>query len=94
MSQNSAIGPMRKAEIGLAAARKDFELQSAGAGLDARNKQLLAERQRAVVAEQRRQVDALTLRAPFDGLLAIRRAVRRLEKLGYEVTLTPKDPAA
>jgi len=58
---------MKKAEIGLAAARKDFELQSAGAGLDARNKQLLAERQRAVVAEQRRQVDALTLRAPFDG---------------------------
>ena len=58
---------MKKAEIGLAAARKDFELQSAGAGLDARNKQLLAERQRAVVAEQRRQVEALTLRAPFDG---------------------------
>ena len=58
---------MKKAEIGLAAAGKDFELQSRGAGLDARNKQLLAERQRAVVAEQRRQVDALTLRAPFDG---------------------------
>jgi HlyD family secretion protein len=58
---------MKKADIGLAAARKDFELQSAGAGLDARNKQLLAERQQAVVAEQRRQVEALTLRAPFDG---------------------------
>jgi HlyD family secretion protein len=58
---------MKKAEIGLAAARKDFQLQSAGAGLDARNKQLLVERQRAVVAEQRRQVEALTLRAPFDG---------------------------
>ena len=58
---------MKKAEIGLAAAGKDFELQSAGAGLDARNKQLLVERQRAVVVEQRRQVDALTLRAPFDG---------------------------
>jgi HlyD family secretion protein len=58
---------MKKAEIGLAAARREFELQSAGAGLDARNKQLLAERQRAVVAEQRRQVEALTLRAPFDG---------------------------
>lgn len=58
---------MKKAEIGLAAARKDFELQSAGAGLDARNKQLLAERQQAVVLEARRQVDALTLRAPFDG---------------------------
>ena len=58
---------MKKAEIGLAAAGKDFELQSRGAGLDARNKQLLAERQHAVVVEQRRQVEALTLRAPFDG---------------------------
>ncbi len=58
---------LRKAEIGLATARKDFVLQGEGAGLDARNKQLLAERQRAVVVEQRRQVDALTLRAPFDG---------------------------
>ena len=58
---------MKKAEIGLAAARQDFDLQSRGAGLDARNKQLLAERQQAVVAEQRRQVEALTLRAPFDG---------------------------
>ncbi|WP_374558398.1 efflux RND transporter periplasmic adaptor subunit [Thermomonas sp.] len=58
---------MKKADIGLAAARKDFELQSAGAGLDARNKQLQAQRQRAVVDEARRQVEALTLRAPFDG---------------------------
>jgi len=58
---------LRKAEIGLATARNDFVLQGEGAGLDARNKRLLAERQRAVVAEQRRQVDALTLRAPFDG---------------------------
>ena len=58
---------MKKADIGLAAARKDFQLQSAGAGLDARNKQLQAQRQRAVVEEARRQVDALTLRAPFDG---------------------------
>lgn len=58
---------MKKADIGLAAARKDFQLQSAGAGLDARNKQLQAQRQRAVVEEARRQVDVLTLRAPFDG---------------------------
>src|SRR5690606_10760632 len=40
---------------------------SRGAGLDIRNKRLLADRQRAVVAELQRQVDALTLRAPFDG---------------------------
>lgn len=58
---------MKKADIGLAAARKDFDLQSAGADLDARNKQLQVQRQRAVVEEARRQVDALTLRAPFDG---------------------------
>ncbi len=58
---------MKKADIGLAAARRDSQLQGAGAGLDARNKQLQAQRQRAVVEEARRQVDALTLRAPFDG---------------------------
>lgn len=57
----------RKAEVGLAAARHDFSLQGQGAGIDARNKRLLADRQQAVVAELQRQVDALTLRAPFDG---------------------------
>jgi HlyD family secretion protein len=58
---------LKKADLGLASAQKDFALQSQGAGLDARNKKLLAERQRAVVAEAQRQVDALTIRAPFDG---------------------------
>ncbi|WP_240126915.1 efflux RND transporter periplasmic adaptor subunit [Thermomonas alba] len=58
---------LKKAEIGLTAAQRDFQLQSAGAALDARNKQLQAQRQRAVVEEARRQVEALTLRAPFDG---------------------------
>lgn len=58
---------MKKADIGLAAARRESALQATGAGLDVRNKQLQAQRQRAVVAEARRQVDALTLRAPFDG---------------------------
>lgn len=57
----------RKAEIGLAAARHDYSLQGQGAGIDARNKRLLADRQQSVVAELQRQVDALTLRAPFDG---------------------------
>ncbi|GAB2496184.1 efflux RND transporter periplasmic adaptor subunit [Pseudoxanthomonas sangjuensis] len=64
---NRAEDEVKKAQIGLGSAHKDFDLQAAGAGLDARNKQLLADRQRAVVAEARRQVDALTLRAPFDG---------------------------
>jgi HlyD family secretion protein len=58
---------LKKTELGLQAARKDYELQGQGAGLDSRNKRLLAERQGAVVAELQRQVDALTLRAPFDG---------------------------
>ena len=62
-----ALDGLKKAELGLAAARKDFSLQGQGAGIDARNKRLLADRQKAVVAELRRQVDALTLRAPFDG---------------------------
>ena len=58
---------LKKAEIGLAHARQDSGLQGRGAGLDTRNKKLLADRQRTVVAELQRQVDALTLRAPFDG---------------------------
>ncbi len=64
---NRAQDMMKKADIGLAAAQRDFSLQSAGASLDARNKQLQAQRQQAVVAEARRQVELLTLRAPFDG---------------------------
>jgi HlyD family secretion protein len=70
VSQNEfarAQDELKKAEIGLAAARQDAGLQSQGADLDARNKRLLAERQRAVATELRRQVDALTVRAPFDG---------------------------
>ncbi|MEO8365397.1 MAG: efflux RND transporter periplasmic adaptor subunit [Pseudoxanthomonas sp.] len=70
VSQNEyakAQDELKKAEIGLAAARKDASLQGQGAGLDSRNKRLLADRQRAVVTELQRQVDALTLRAPFDG---------------------------
>ena len=58
---------LKSAEIGLQHAQQDSGLQDQGAGLDIRNKKLLAGRQRSVVAELRRQVDALTLRAPFDG---------------------------
>lgn len=58
---------LQKAQIGLQAARSDAGLQDQGAALDARNKRLLADRQQAVVAELQRQVEALTLRAPFDG---------------------------
>ena len=58
---------LKKTEIGVAHAHEDLGLQGQGAGLDTRNKHLLADRQRAIVAELQRQVDALTLRAPFDG---------------------------
>ena len=58
---------LKKAQIGLQTARSDTGLQDQGATLDARNKRLLADRQKAVVAELQRQVEALTLRAPFDG---------------------------
>jgi len=58
---------LKSAEIGLQHARQDAALQGRGAGLDVRNRTLLADRQRAVVTELQRQVDALTLRAPFDG---------------------------
>lgn len=70
VSQNDfarAQDELKKADIGLAAAKQDYGLQGQGAGLDTRNKRLLADRQRAVVAELQRQVDALTIRAPFDG---------------------------
>ncbi|QOY62443.1 efflux RND transporter periplasmic adaptor subunit [Lysobacter sp. H21R4] len=58
---------LKKSELGLGHARREFSLQGQGATLDSRNKQLLADRQRAVVSELQRQVDLLTLRAPFDG---------------------------
>ena len=58
---------LKKAELALAAARQEAALQGQGAGLDVRNKRLMADRQRAAVEELQRQVDALTVRAPFDG---------------------------
>ena len=58
---------VRKADIGYAHARQDAQLQGASAGVDAGNRRALAARQQAVVDELRRQVDALTIRAPFNG---------------------------
>src|SRR5690606_18657656 len=58
---------LKNAEIALASAREEDDLQVQGAGLDTRNRRLLAERQRAVVEELQRQVEALTLRSPFEG---------------------------
>ena len=47
---------LKKAELGLAHARREFTLQGQGAGLDSRYTQLLADRQRAVVSVLLRQV--------------------------------------
>ncbi|PJJ97028.1 efflux transporter periplasmic adaptor subunit [Lysobacteraceae bacterium NML75-0749] len=58
---------VQKADIGLNHARQDAGLQSAAAGLDARNRSAQAARQKAAVEELRRQVEALAIRAPFDG---------------------------
>lgn len=58
---------LKKAEIELGHAQQDAALKQQAAQLEARNKQLLAQRQHAVVEELQRQVDALTMRAPFDG---------------------------
>ncbi|WP_349986561.1 efflux RND transporter periplasmic adaptor subunit [Stenotrophomonas sp. WHRI 8082] len=67
---------LKKADISLLNAQTDASLQGQGADLDARNKRLLADRQRAVVSEVKRQVDALTLRAPFDGQVGQVQAVQ------------------
>jgi HlyD family secretion protein len=59
---------LKKAEIALAARQQGFRRPAEPGRRAGRAQQaLLAERQRAVVAEVQRQVDALTLRAPFDG---------------------------
>lgn len=58
---------VKKAEIALAHARQDRALQTEGAGFDLNTKRQLATRQRAVVDEVQRQVDALVIRSPVSG---------------------------
>ncbi len=60
---------LKKADIGLSHAKGEYGLQDRGAGLDTRNKHLLAQRQRAIVAELQRQVDELNIRSPVDGVV-------------------------
>lgn len=67
---------LKKADIELQNAQREGSLKGEVAQLDARNKHLLADRQRAVVMEVQRQVDALTLRAPFDGQVGQVQAVQ------------------
>jgi HlyD family secretion protein len=60
---------LKKADIGLSHAQHDFGLQDRGAGLDTRNKHLLAQRQQAIVDDLQRQVDELNIRSPVDGIV-------------------------
>ena len=60
---------LKKAEIGLAHAEQDHGLQGQGVALDTRNRFLLVERQRSIVAELQRQVDGLNIRSPVDGVV-------------------------
>jgi HlyD family secretion protein len=57
----------RKAEISLAHANGDRLLSERVLGFERRTRQLARDRQRAVVQELERQVDALVIRSPVDG---------------------------
>lgn len=58
---------LTKAEIALEHAERDAELRSEGLGFDLDTVHRRVARQEAVVAELRRQVDALEVRSPVDG---------------------------
>jgi HlyD family secretion protein len=58
---------LRKAEVAQAHAIQDAELQGEGLGFDLRTKRQIVDRQRAVVRELTRQVDALVIRSPVEG---------------------------
>ncbi|WP_434212929.1 efflux RND transporter periplasmic adaptor subunit [[Pseudomonas] boreopolis] len=70
---------LKKTDIELHNAQREARIKSDSGDLDARNKRLLADRQRAVVNEVQRQVDALTLRAPFDGQVGQVQAVQHTQ---------------
>ena len=58
---------LRKAEILLAHANGDRLLSERVLGFERRTRQLARDRQRAIVRELERQVDALVIRSPVDG---------------------------
>lgn len=82
---------LKKADIELQNAQREGSLKGEVAQLDARNKGLLADRQRAVVREVQRQVDALTLRAPFDGQVGQVQAVQHTQVAANAPVLTVVD---
>jgi HlyD family secretion protein len=70
---------LKKTDIELQNAQREASIKGEAGDLDARNKRLLADRQLAVVNEVQRQVDALTLRAPFDGQVGQVQAVQHTQ---------------
>jgi len=61
---------LRIAELELAQAKREIGLSHESADFDVKSRKLQAERQQAAVAELQKRFDDLTIRAPFDGLIA------------------------
>lgn len=85
---------LRKAEVALAHARQDAELHSEGLGFDLETKRQIVERQRALVRELTRQVDALVIRSPVDGQIGQVFAVHRASIAANEPVLSVVDLTA
>jgi len=76
---------LRRAELGLAHAEQDAELEHDTLEFETRNRELQVARQRMIVDELQRQVDDLTVRAPVSGL------VSRLDVNDHDA-VTPAQP--
>lgn len=63
----AARARLSKAQLGLAHAHEDAQLQEEGLGLDLRASQQALDRHLAIVRELRRQAAALTIRSPVEG---------------------------
>jgi len=61
---------VRVAELELAQARREVSLNRESGDFDVKSRRLQAERQEAAVAELQKRADDLTIRAPFDGMIA------------------------
>jgi HlyD family secretion protein len=65
-----AVDDLRIVELELANARESASLEAESQQFELRDRDQQVQRQRAVVAELQRQLDELSLRAPFDGMVA------------------------
>jgi HlyD family secretion protein len=66
----SAQDAVRVAEMELTQARKELSMGAETLNFDLRNRQEQVKRQESVTAELQRKVEELTVRAPFDGMVA------------------------